>query len=284
MPANIEFCEYIADNCGTVTGNPDHIAQILINLCTNACHAMEDKGGKLNVNAEPVCFGADAIPEDTELKPGRYIQLTVSDTGCGIAPEIMEQIFDPYFTTKEIGKGTGLGLSIVHGIVRQQRGSITVNSELRKGTAVHVYLPVSDIEVFSNPESHTGGKLPGGKERILLVDDEPMLVSMYEKLLEKLGYRVTAFIGSPETLEAFRSQPDDFDLLITDTTMPVMTGAKLASEILNIKPDMPVIICTGFSETMNQEMAKAIGIREYVRKPVSVVEFAATVRKVLDNI
>jgi two-component system, cell cycle sensor histidine kinase and response regulator CckA len=175
MPANIEFCEYIADNCGTVTGNPDHISQILINLCTNACHAMEDSGGKLNVNAEPVCFGPDAIPEDTELKPGRYIRLTVSDTGCGIATEFMGRIFDPYFTTKEIGKGTGLGLSIVHGIVRQQSGAITVNSELRKGTTVNVYLPVSETEVFSKPELSVE-TIPGGNERILLVDDEPMLV------------------------------------------------------------------------------------------------------------
>ncbi len=282
MPENIEFCEYIAENCGTVAGNPDNIPQILINLCTNACHAMENKGGKLNVNAEPVCFGPDAIPEDTELKPGRYIRLTVSDTGCGIDPEITGRIFDPYFTTKEVGKGSGLGLAIVHGLVRQHRGAITVNSGLRKGTTVHVYLPVSETEVFSKPES-SFEKIPGGNERILLVDDEPMLVSMYQKLLEKLGYKVTAFIGSHETLEAFRSQPDAFDLLITDTTMPVMTGAKLAAEILKIRPDMPVIICTGYSESMNREMAKAIGIREYVRKPASVGEFAATVRKVLDS-
>ena len=283
IPASIDLRENIADNCGTVAGDPDHIAQILINLCTNACHAMEDNGGKLNVNAEPVCFGADAIPEGTELEPGRYVRLTVSDTGTGIAPEIMEQIFDPYFTTKEIGKGTGLGLAVVHGIVRQHRGAVTVSSELRKGTAFHVYLPVSDVETFSNPESYIVEKLPTGNERILLVDDEPVLLCMYEQLLQKLGYRVTAFIGSPETLEAFRSDPDAFDLLITDTTMPVMGGAKLASEILKIRPDMPIIICTGYSESMNREMAKAIGIREYVRKPASVAEFAALVRNVLDN-
>jgi CheY-like chemotaxis protein len=142
---------------------------------------------------------------------------------------------------------------------------------------------VSEIEVFSKPESYLGGKIPGGNERILLVDDEPQLLVMYQRLLEKLGYQVTAFIGSPETLEAFRSQPDAFDLLITDTTMPDMGGGKLASEILNIRPDMPIIICTGFSESMNREMAKSIGIREYVRKPVSVGEFASTVRKVLDS-
>jgi len=282
IPADIEFCEYIADNCGTVTGNPDHISQILINLCTNACHAMEDIGGKLNVNAEPVCFGPDAIPEDTELKPGRYVRITVSDTGCGIAPEIMGQIFDPYFTTKEVGKGTGLGLAIVYGIARQHQGAIKVKSGLRKGTTVNVYLPVSEIEVFSKPE-FSFEKVPGGNERILLVDDEPQLLVMYQRLLEKLGYQVTAFIGSPETLEAFRSQPNAFDLLITDTTMPVMTGAKLAAEVLKIRHDMPVIICTGFNESMNRGMAKAIGIREYVRKPVSVGEFASTVRKVLDS-
>jgi len=264
-------------------GNPFQIYQIMTNLYTNACHAMEKSGGKVEVNVEPVSVSPADAALTEDMKPGEYVRLTVSDTGCGIEPANIGRVFDPFFTTKEVGKGTGLGLSVVHGLVRQHNGFIKIYSKPGEGTKVHIYLPAVQAEAQAvKPEARLLGEaVPGGSEHILLIDDEEAIVSMTQDLLKKLGYQVTSFTESRAALEAFRLQPDAFNLVVTDMSMPGMTGVAFAREVLKIRPNTRIIICTGHSETMNEETAKAMGIREYVAKPVSMEKFAAVIRKVL---
>ena len=207
--------------------------------------------------------------------------MTVKDTGHGIDPEIRNRIFDPYFTTSEIGKGSGMGLAVVHGIVMNHNGAITVDSELGEGTTFNVFLPIVEREPV--PEITIEEDLPTGKERILFVDDEESIVKMGSQRLERIGYKVESTTSPIEALDLFRSKSDQFDLVITDLTMPKMTGDKLVKEILNIRPDMPIIICTGFSEKMNGEKARAVGALGYLEKPYEKRELAMTVRKVLDG-
>ena len=281
IPSTIKIDRRIDMQCGPVLCDPAQIQQVIVNLCTNAYQAMQDTGGNLVVALSEV----DIEPGyHISLKPGTYLQLTVGDDGHGISAEDMKRIFDPYFTTKEKGKGTGLGLSVVHGIVKNHEGEITVSSEPGKGSTFNVYLPriIDDSGeeegVRTIPES-----IPGGKENILLVDDEPTIVDMLTEFLEGIGYHVTAHTGSVKALEAFRLQPEKFDVVITDMTMPEMPGDRLSQKLLEIRPDIPIIICTGFSERVNEEQAKAMGIREFIMKPAQRGKLARLIRKVMED-
>ncbi|MFH1350706.1 MAG: response regulator [Pseudomonadota bacterium] len=217
-----------------------------------------------------------------DLEPGHYVRLTVRDTGQGIEPHIVDRIFEPYFTTKEVGKGTGMGLALVHGIVKGYGGGITVESEPGKGSSFHVYLPLVEADRVAAEVSKEFKDLPRGKERILFVDDEKTAVDAIQQMLEGLGYKVTARTSSIEALEAFRGRPDAFDLVITDMTMPNMTGKDLARELMTIRPDIPVIICTGFSEQIDERRAREMGISAFFMKPILIWEMAKTIREVLN--
>ncbi len=279
LPTTIEIHQNISNACGFVMANATQIHQVAMNLLTNAYHAMEDEGGKLEVTLKEVDLDMDDL-EDPAMIPGPYVCLTVKDTGAGIDEYVMDRIFDPYFSTKEKDKGTGLGLAVVHGIVKSYGGNIRVYSKPGKETAFHVYLPVIQTRAETN-ETRVISPVEGGKEQILLVDDEEQIVRMSQQMLKKLGYHVTARTSSIETLEAFRAAPDKFDLVITDMTMPNMTGVQLAKKLFNIRPDIPILICTGFSEKISEHKAKAMGIRGYVMKPVVKSELAKKIREVI---
>ncbi|PQP34864.1 hypothetical protein C6A37_05540 [Desulfobacteraceae bacterium SEEP-SAG9] len=282
IPATIQFNWRIDDACGVIMGDPTQIHQVIMNLCTNAYHAMEETGGHLEVSLTEIELGAGDMPDDVDLTPGRYIQLTVTDTGQGIESEVLNRIFDPYFTTKEEGKGTGLGLAVVHGIIKEHFGDIRVFSESGKGSVFHVYLPV--IEIKDKETEIAPEPVQIGSERVLLVDDEETIVHMAQRMLEWLGYQVTSRTSSIEALEAFRAQPDKFDLVITDMTMPNMSGEILAEELKKIRSDIPVILCTGFSEKISKDRATALGIEGFLMKPTVMRDLAKTIREVLDNI
>jgi len=241
---------------------------------------VEPAGGKIHVKLTRTTLSEGDL-HDNILKPGPYAQLSIVDTGCGIQPHLMNKIFDPYFTTKAQGKGTGLGLAVVHGIVKDHRGDITVYSEPGKGTVFHVFLPIlkdeETIDEFEKLED-----LEKGTEHILLVDDEKAVLSLQQNMLQRLGYRITACTNSLAALETFRDNPDAFDLVITDMTMPHMTGDQLASHMFSIKPGVPVIICTGFSERIDRNKAVAMGIRGFMMKPVVKSEMAGMIRKALE--
>ncbi len=264
-----------------VIADPTHIHQILMNLCTNANHAMCDTGGILSVYLSKIEIGSSGVSRYPDLKPGAYVKLTVGDTGCGIDESIIERIFEPYFTTKDLNEGTGLGLSVVMGIVKTYGGAITVHSKQGQGTAFEVLLPRAEIK--PEKKNKTIGVIPTGSEHILFVDDDNSIIDMGQKALERLGYRVTTKINSLEALETFLAQPDIFDLLITDMTMPGITGKELAIEIKGIRHDIPIILCTGFSEQINKQQASEIGIQDYIMKPYSIREIATAIRKALDK-
>jgi PAS domain S-box-containing protein len=280
IPTSIELRQNIAENVAAIMADPTQINQVLINLCTNADHSMPD-GGVIEVTLKNVALDEDTAAQHADLTPGWYVNLAVSDTGHGISQEEIDRIFDPYFTTKELGKGTGMGLAVVHGIVKGHNGLITVQSEIGKGTTFSMVFPAVEEQAVSEPE--TGKELPTGDERILFIDDEEPLVKMGHQRLERLGYKVDATTSPIEALERFRSRPDQFDLVITDLTMPKMTGDKLVQEILNIRPDIPVILCTGFSEKIDEKKANAIGAADYIEKPLDKRDFAFKIRKVLDK-
>jgi CheY-like chemotaxis protein len=241
---------------------------------------MRDEGGILDVRLSSASFGYDDDLRPVELGPGSYVLLTVSDTGRGMDHATMARLFEPYFTTKKQGEGTGLGLAVVHGIVEAHGGAITVRSGLGQGTTFFVYLPRANDEM--EPAHKKASQLPRGGERILLVDDEPGLLSAEQKMLELLGYRVTAVRDGAEAFELFRSRPEDIDLVITDQTMPGVSGLQLAKECMSIRADLPVILCTGFSETVTPEQAQAVGVREYLLKPLMLTDVAEAIRRVLN--
>ena len=278
LPVTIDIKLDIASRDEVVLADGTQIHQILMNLCTNAAQAMEE-GGVLELSLARVDLDPGAAQMHPGLKPGPYLRLRVADTGQGIEPEQLKRIFDPFFTTKDTGKGTGMGLSVVHGIVQDHGGCITVESEVGKGSTFCVFLPVLQGAAPAEPEG--SGELPRGSESILLVDDEPSLVEVGQRLLERLGYRVTAATSSPEALEIFKRSPHRFDLVITDFTMPKLTGAKLAEELLRIRPGLPIIISTGFSDRINPELAREMGIKSFVYKPLSAKEMARVIRQAL---
>jgi PAS domain S-box-containing protein len=278
LPATIAIDQDLKSNAA-VLGDYTKIHQVLMNLCTNAAHAMRKKGGVLSVSLADVELDADYAAKHFDIKPGLYLKLSVRDTGQGISSDLLGQIFDPFFTTKQQGEGTGMGLSVAHGIVKSHGGTISVYSEPGEGSIFNVYLPA--IESSSEQKAREEKPVPTGTERILFVDDEQALVKMGKQLLEFLGYKVTTSTSSIEALELFKVQPDKFDLVITDLTMPNMTGDELAQKLMAIRPDIPVILCTGFSTKMTAEKTKKMGIRAFVLKPVIKQDIAETIRKVL---
>ena len=283
IPTTINIQYNINPEQDTVLSDPTQLNQIIMNLCTNAAHAMEEKGGTLEVILANYNLDSESADEFSDLEPGRYAKLSVRDTGYGIEPQFMDKVFEPYFTTKEVGKGTGMGLALVHGIVKSYGGAVTVQSELGKGTSFHVYLPLVEEEADILETAKDSVQLPTGTERILFVDDEKSAVDAFQPMLESLGYKVTARTSSIEALEAFRYNSDAFDLVITDMTMPNMAGDELAKKLLQIHPDIPIIICTGFSEKLDERKVQKIGISAYVMKPIAMQQIANTIRQVLDE-
>ncbi len=281
LSATIEISLHIDPDLDPILADPTQIHQIVMNLCTNAAHAMDAEGGRLNVNISQVWLSEGDIRLHPGLNVGDYIKLSVQDTGRGIPPKIIPKIYDPYFTTKEKGKGTGLGLSVVHGIVQSYGGAIYAYSEPGRGSTFNVYIPFVNrrITVEKQPDK----ELTGGSEHILLVDDEPALVDVGRQLLDKLGYRVSTAGGSLEALELFREAPQAVDLVLTDMTMPKMTGDKLAVELLKIRPDLPIILVMGYSTNISAEKALKMGIKAFLPKPMVAADLAAIVRKVLDE-
>jgi signal transduction histidine kinase/ActR/RegA family two-component response regulator len=282
IPASIEIIHEIDEDCRPVMGDATQIHQVIMNLCTNAYQAMQDKGGRLTVSLKEVDISYEETVEKIGMQPGKHLRLAVTDEGCGMDASVLDRIFEPYYTTKEQGKGTGLGLSVIHGIVKNHRGDITVSSALGKGSTFQVYLPVIEEDIVATEFEPTNGTAKGN-ERILLIDDEEQIVSMEQQMLENLGYQVTARTNSEEALREFSQQPQNYDLVITDMTMPHMTGDQLAKKLLDIKPDIPVILCTGFNEDITEEKALAMGIQKFVMKPVIKNDLASTIRTVLDQ-
>ncbi len=280
LPTTLEM-DAIIEPVGTVMADPTQIHQLIMNLCTNARDAMENVEGTLTVILEPVVMGAEEAVRYPRLTPGNYCKLTVCDTGQGIPSHIMEKIFDPFFTTKGEGRGTGMGLAVVHGIVERIGGAITVDSTPGEGACFIIFLPV--IEDRPSAILPASLKVPGGSERILFVDDEPFQTDLGCQMLGRLGYRVQAFTRSSEALEAFEADPEAVDLVITDMTMPEMTGDELARRIMAIRPDLPIILCTGYSERMTEEAAEALGIRGFAMKPIIIRELALLLRQILDG-
>ena len=280
LPTSLKMDAIIAP-AGTVMADPTQIHQLIMNLCTNARDAMENVEGTLTVILEPVTMGAGEAARYPRMVPGNYCKLTVCDTGQGIPSHIMEKIFDPFFTTKGEGRGTGMGLAVVHGIVERIGGAIAVDSTPGEGSCFIIFLPV--IEDQPSAILPATLKVPGGSERILFVDDEPFQTDLGRQMLGRLGYRVKAFTRSLEALETFEAHPEAFDLVITDMTMPEMTGDELARRILAIKPGLPIILCTGYSERITEEAAQALGIRGFAMKPVVIRELGLLLRKILDE-
>ena len=281
IPATIEIKTRIDDKSGAVLANSVELHQIIMNLCTNAQHAIGDQAGLLEVAVQNTEIDLSQKNDLIDLEIGSYVRISVKDTGNGMTRDVMKKIFDPYFTTKKKGVGTGLGLAVVHGIVKKYGGTIKVESELGKGTTFHIYLPKANIAAPIKAEKPK--PLMGGSERILFVDDEKMLVEIGQQALQRLGYDVVSRTSPIEALELFKAEPDFFDLVITDKTMPGMTGDGLAKELMSIRPSLPVVICTGYSQTVDQERAKQMGIKAFVMKPILINELAAAVRKALDK-
>ncbi|MBF0477172.1 MAG: PAS domain S-box protein [Deltaproteobacteria bacterium] len=281
LPANIIIQSEITTAGATILGDPTQFHQVLINLCTNAAHAMADQGGTLSITLTGFYLDTDSAAGYLNLNPGPYIKLTVRDTGHGIDGPILDKIFDPFFTTKEFGKGTGMGLAIVQSIVKNHGGAISVYSRPSGGTTFNILLPAASDkpELIGDIEE----TIPKGTESVLLVDDEPGLAETGKIMLERLGYKVTAKIGAVEALGAFMAHPDEFDLLITDMAMPQMTGDKLAQEIMRWKPDLPVILCTGYSEAINEKTAAEMGVSGFLMKPIDITRLAKLIRQVLEK-
>ncbi len=282
LPATIIFREDIATDCGRIMADPIQIQQILINLCTNAAHAMEPGGGTLEVSLREIGVNPGDPVAGQDFRPGKYLRLVVSDTGCGMDKVTLERIFEPYFTTKAQGKGTGIGLALVHGIVKGHGGYLAVFSEPGQGTTFSLYFPVCcDMEGQLPKIMDTS--IPRGSERMLLVDDEENVLKMLAEMSEYLGYQVVAVSDSMEAYALFSSRPEDFDLVVTDQTMPGLTGIALARKIFTLKPRMPVIICTGFSEAVTEGKARELGLAGYIMKPVVMADFARVVRRALEE-
>ena len=280
IPTTIEVKHNIKSD-SLIMGNYTQVHQILMNLCINAAHAMEYEGGIVEISLKDVVMDRSVDTKKLGLTPGNYIEMMVSDTGTGIAPDIIDSIFEPYFTTKGPGEGTGMGLAIVHGIIESYGGNISVHSILGKGTVFTIHFPITKKRIehtVYQPQA-----LPSGTERILFVDDEAPITKIVGKVLEQLGYTVTIKTSSLEALELFYSKPNDFDLVITDMTMPNMTGDKLAGKLMTISPDIPVILCTGYSKKISNETGKEIGIKAFAYKPIIKADLAKMVRKVLDE-
>jgi PAS domain S-box-containing protein len=282
IPTTIAIRQHISPNCGPVTADPVQIHQILMNLATNAFHAMEEEGGTLTVGLE-TCRLDSPARINPALLPGNYACLTVTDTGKGMDQKTLKKIFDPFFTTKKRGKGTGMGLSVVHSIVTAMNGAVQVDSQPGHGTEFRVYLPIVETESDRDPDTFRQSFMTGGNERILLVDDEKPVAAMETQILSRMGYKVTAFTDSIEALAAFKNDPDRFDLVITDVAMPNMSGDKLAEALKRIKPDIPILLCTGYSERMTPETVRKLGVSGFLTKPMLTRDLDRTLRTILGS-
>ena len=281
LPTTVDMVLNVKISADIVLADATQMQQVLMNLCNNAADAMREAGGRLEIGLVDTLFTEDVPSPGSDMQPGTYVTLTVSDTGSGMDEAVQKRIFEPFFTTKEKGQGTGLGLAVVYGIVKAHQGTITVSSEPGLGSTFTVYLPRYTSGDKTEPVA--GRSVPGGTERILFVDDEEALVELTGGLLHGLGYQVVGTTDSLDALQTFSERPDAFDLVITDQTMPRMTGAVLAQKLKEIRPDIPVILCTGYSETISQEKAESMGIDGFVMKPLSKTELGETIRRMLDT-
>ncbi len=279
FPTTIEIRRELKSN-GTIFANPSQIHQLIMNLCTNAGHAMEGDGGILSVTLSDVEINSMEEKETPVLPSGAYIKLSIEDTGCGMAADTINKIYDPFFTTRKNGKGTGLGLSVVHGIVKSNKGVVTVDSKPGEGSIFHVFLPKYEIHTDHAKPQKTA--LPHGGERILLVDDDPLQTDIAVQQLKVLGYSVTTFTDSTRALRYFMKQPHSVDIVITDQSMPGLPGTVLAEEMLRIRPELPVILCTGFGDALLEEKIHAMGVRGYLMKPLSIRDLATAIRRCLE--
>jgi len=283
LPASIAIRLDLDDNAGIVRANLSQVHQVLMNLCTNAAHAMRDNGGTLAISLAAVPAGSSLPGQDGSVSPVAHVRLSVADQGHGIPPEILDKVFDPFFTTKGPDEGTGMGLAMVHGIVTGHGGIVTVDSEVDKGTRFDILLPVAEaldqalLRVQSLIAPHRGG-------RALFVDDEVPLAVIGGEMLETMGFTVDVETDPKAAWERFRAAPQDFDLVITDQTMPGITGADLTKQILALRPDIPVIMCTGFSDEMTPDRAKEMGLKGFLLKPVLKKDLAATINKAMDGV
>jgi PAS domain S-box-containing protein len=279
LPTTITIFPDIAEDTGPIHANPTQMHQVLMNLCANAEYAMRQTGGILKVRLDAVEVDAAFAAQRPALHSGPHVRLTVQDTGPGIAPDILERIFEPFFTTKDVGQGSGMGLAVVHGILKSHNGAITIKSALGNGTTFEIYLP--RIDATAADEALSDEALPNGKGSILFVDDEDALAVWAQEMLEHLGYDVVVRTDGTQALKAFRMTPHRFDLVITDQTMPYMTGDVLARELRHIRPDIPIILCTGFSHTINAEQAKAQEIDAFLMKPLTTRDLGLAIQRVL---
>jgi signal transduction histidine kinase/CheY-like chemotaxis protein len=280
IPTSVEMQLELSPECPAILADTTQLNQLLMNLCTNAVDAMDEKG-QLRVTLNEITLDKNNTRHRDDLAPGPYVLLAVTDTGKGMTRDVQERIFDPFFTTKKVGSGTGMGLSVVHGIVESHGGMIQVKSMPGRGTTVHVYFPAA-AEVREQASDTEPGR-EKGHEHILFVDDEERLAELAGEILELHGYQVTTRTSSTEALETFSAAPESFDLVITDQTMPKMTGAELSAALLKIKPDLPVILCTGYSSKISAATARKIGIADFSMKPFDMEQLVRTVRTVLDR-
>ena len=281
LPSTIRIDCALPNDLGTVMADPTQMHQLVLNLCTNAKHAMAESGGVLSISLDKVVLTPEDAREYVDLKGGRYQRITVSDTGCGMDKKTMERILEPFFTTKPEGEGTGMGLSVVHGIVKSHGGAMRIYSEPGLGSTFRVYLPCLDSRV--DDQALREMPLPRGSERVILVDDEADVVKAGSQMLEHLGYKVTGFKSSLEAWLAFQKSPGDFDLLITDCTMPDMTGFQLVDKVKRLRPDLPVIMCSGFNWQLNSDPAAVKNVQKTLTKPLTTRELGLAAREVLDK-
>jgi signal transduction histidine kinase/ActR/RegA family two-component response regulator len=281
LPATIEMNLSAKATRDAILASPTEVQQIIMNLATNAFFAMREKGGVLSISTTDIDFEPDSPVLDEDVEPGEYVQLVVADTGHGMEHQVMQRVFEPFFTTKGVGEGTGMGLAVVYGIVKSLHGTITVESEPGTGSTFRICLPV--VRINENQESIVVKATPRGTEHILFIDDEELLVEWAQAALERLGYSVTASTGSMEALKLFSVDPSRFDLVITDQTMPKLTGLRLARKLLEIRANIPIILCTGHSDSVSPQKAREAGIRDFLMKPLGKQQLAEAIRRVLNT-
>ncbi len=280
IPTTVEIETDLAHSRVMINADSTQIQEVLINLCNNAVHAMDGQG-ELKIKLESLNVESTDIPIQYDVAPGQFAKLSVQDSGSGMTPAVLEKIFDPFFTTKEVGEGTGMGLAVVHGIIESHGGFVRVNSHPGQGSTFEIYFPVIEtpkLEII--PTIHD---LPKGHERILFIDDEEMLTDVWSRMLSEHGYQVTIETSSTKALEMFQENPEQFDLVISDQTMPELSGKDLIKELLSIRPDLPTILCTGYSNKINGEEAEKLGIKAFCMKPLDLAELVQITRKVLDG-
>ena len=281
IPASIDIRQESLCDSEMILANPTEINQILMNFCSNSVHAMEEETGILEVRLETAVLNDRTAARYEDLTAGEYVKLTVKDTGKGIDPEIMDRLFDPYFTTKDVDKGLGMGLAVVFGLVKKHDGAIKIMSEVGEGTTAEVLFPITEVQ--AEVEVKESEDLPTATERILLVDDEASLVKMVKQMLKREGYEVVGKTSSTEALRLFQEESGKFDLIISDIAMPDMPGDRLAQELIKIRPNIPIILCTGHSDRIDEDKAKDLGIKAYAMKPLDKAKFTKMVRRVLDG-